>query len=261
MPILMTSLECIIRTRREVILLMPWWRPIWKIWKRKALVKKKVYFLKSITACNFSMFYDFMWHSLMYSHEKNWLWSGFYVTGLTNDEILAQTLLFLLAGYDTTSKSLSFFLHCLALNQHEQEKVVNEISNEIGDEVVGRCIYYIYYCLKFPLSSIIVKCFYNKWNLINYLLWGCNVDWELLSIGSYLRQHAQAGIPGDVFLWVAEDVSANVSVGSALCGELYSWSSLCNFCLLFALLSFTMHLKNLIYFFFLMTFHWWYISP
>ena len=55
--------------------------------------------------------------------------------GLTDDEVLAQALIFLLAGYDTTSTALSYLMFDLANNQHWQDRVVEQIDDVIGDQV------------------------------------------------------------------------------------------------------------------------------
>ncbi|ESO05035.1 hypothetical protein HELRODRAFT_99365 [Helobdella robusta] len=57
-----------------------------------------------------------------------------YSVGLTREEILAQTLIFVLAGYDTTSRTLTFALYSLAINPEVQEKVYKEIEDTIGEQ-------------------------------------------------------------------------------------------------------------------------------
>ena len=56
-------------------------------------------------------------------------------TALTDDEVLAQALIFLLGGYDTISTAISYLMFDLANNQHWQERVVEEIDDVIGDQV------------------------------------------------------------------------------------------------------------------------------
>ena len=51
------------------------------------------------------------------------------------DEIKAQGALFFLAGYDTTANALCWLIYSLACNPDVQEKVYDEIQNQIGDEV------------------------------------------------------------------------------------------------------------------------------
>ena len=45
-----------------------------------------------------------------------------------SDDILAQCLMFLLAGYETSSTALSFIFYHLALDTHVQDKLRDEID-------------------------------------------------------------------------------------------------------------------------------------
>jgi len=57
-------------------------------------------------------------------------------SALTNDDIVANVLIFLLAGFETTTLTVAWALHLLALNQHEQELLAEEIDkNLIKDQV------------------------------------------------------------------------------------------------------------------------------
>ena len=51
------------------------------------------------------------------------------------DEIIAQSILFLGAGYDTTATTITFLLYNLALHPEIQEKIHAEIENVTGNEV------------------------------------------------------------------------------------------------------------------------------
>ena len=51
---------------------------------------------------------------------------------LTDDEILANSVTFLLAGYDTTATALTWLAYCLATNIDVQEKLITEIDQELG---------------------------------------------------------------------------------------------------------------------------------
>ncbi|XP_052227092.1 cytochrome P450 3A21-like isoform X9 [Dreissena polymorpha] len=53
--------------------------------------------------------------------------------GLTDEEILINSIIFMLAGYDTTAAGISWVLYELALNPEIQEKLVNAINDEIGE--------------------------------------------------------------------------------------------------------------------------------
>lgn len=55
------------------------------------------------------------------------------ILALNDKEILAQGLVFMIAGYETTSVLLSFFMYVMATEPIIQEKVYEEIRQEIGD--------------------------------------------------------------------------------------------------------------------------------
>ena len=60
--------------------------------------------------------------------------------GLTEDEILANTLTFFLAGYETTANTLTFLGYELATNAEAQDKLIAEIDEVIGNKVCGWCL-------------------------------------------------------------------------------------------------------------------------
>lgn len=60
---------------------------------------------------------------------------GKQVSKLSEDEVLAQSYTFILAGYETTSNTLSYVTYCLALNPEVQEKLIKEIDDAVGDNV------------------------------------------------------------------------------------------------------------------------------
>ncbi|CAF1077638.1 unnamed protein product [Rotaria sp. Silwood1] len=51
---------------------------------------------------------------------------------LNDKEILGQALVFLVAGYETTSVLMSFFFYVMATEPVIQEKLYNEIRQELG---------------------------------------------------------------------------------------------------------------------------------
>ena len=55
------------------------------------------------------------------------------LVGLNDKEILGQALVFLIAGFETTSVLMSFFFYVMATEPAIQEKVYEEIQREIGD--------------------------------------------------------------------------------------------------------------------------------
>lgn len=54
--------------------------------------------------------------------------------GLTMDEIVGNSILFLLVGYDTTSNALAFTAYNLATHPEYQEKLIEEIDTVLGKE-------------------------------------------------------------------------------------------------------------------------------
>jgi cytochrome P450 len=57
------------------------------------------------------------------------------VAGLTHDEVLAQSILFLLAGYDTTATTLAFLGYSLAINAECQDKLIAEVDDVMNGQV------------------------------------------------------------------------------------------------------------------------------
>ena len=54
---------------------------------------------------------------------------------LTTDEIIAQSVMFFLAGYDTTATSITLLLYELAVNPDIQEQLHDEIISVAGEKV------------------------------------------------------------------------------------------------------------------------------
>ena len=59
----------------------------------------------------------------------------YFVGGLSDDEMIANAILFLVAGYDTTSNTLSFLMYTMATNPEWQDKVFQEIQDNISTNV------------------------------------------------------------------------------------------------------------------------------
>lgn len=55
--------------------------------------------------------------------------------GLTQKEIMAQAFLFFLAGYETTSSTLSFTMYMLSVKPECLEKAIQEVDDVLGDEI------------------------------------------------------------------------------------------------------------------------------
>ena len=52
---------------------------------------------------------------------------------LTPDQLTTNSVMFCLAGFETTSTTASYAIHCLATHPEVQEKLYNEISQKIGE--------------------------------------------------------------------------------------------------------------------------------
>lgn len=55
--------------------------------------------------------------------------------GLSHEEILAQSILFFLAGYDATANTLALFGYELACHPDIQDRLIEEIDRVMKDEV------------------------------------------------------------------------------------------------------------------------------
>ena len=75
------------------------------------------------------------------------------------DEVLAQGMLFFIAGYDTTATSVAFLLYNLTLNPEIQEKLYEEIVDAAGDKVfrVNSMILYTFEQIDFILWIHLLK--------------------------------------------------------------------------------------------------------
>ena len=56
---------------------------------------------------------------------------------LADDEIAANSITFLLAGYETTANTLAYTTYLLALNPEVQEKLYQEIKEKFNDDEVS----------------------------------------------------------------------------------------------------------------------------
>lgn len=57
------------------------------------------------------------------------------ISGLSHEEILAQSILFFLAGYDTSANTLALFVYELACHSDIQDRLIKEIDEVMKDEV------------------------------------------------------------------------------------------------------------------------------
>lgn len=61
-----------------------------------------------------------------------------YPIGLTEKEIASNSMLFVFAGYETVSTTMSFIMYCLATHPDSQEKVIEEIDAVLEGRVSRR---------------------------------------------------------------------------------------------------------------------------
>ena len=52
--------------------------------------------------------------------------------GLTDEDILINSMVFMSAGFDTTATTLGWLIYDLSLHPDVQEKIITEIDAEIG---------------------------------------------------------------------------------------------------------------------------------
>ncbi|CAL1292427.1 unnamed protein product [Larinioides sclopetarius] len=78
----------------------------------------------------------------MLSRRNTMLSSASDVRSLSADEIVAQSVIFFTAGYDTTSSTLSFATYQLALNPDIQDKL-REVDSVLQETNVPRSIPYV----------------------------------------------------------------------------------------------------------------------
>lgn len=79
----------------------------------------------------------------------------------SDDELVAQCLLFFLAGFDTSSTLLSFLGNELALNSDIQEKLCHEIDETVDCMKDGKLTYELLSSMKY-LDQVITECL-RKW--------------------------------------------------------------------------------------------------
>ena len=111
----------------------PWIVPLWKIFARRSEIAHNWDYLEDVSlkliehrrnamATNGSVAQDLLQLILEAQDEKD-------KTQLSNDEIIAVVAAIMLAGYETTSNTLSYTAYLLALNPTIQDKLIKEIND------------------------------------------------------------------------------------------------------------------------------------
>ena len=62
-------------------------------------------------------------------------------SGLNDTEVLINSMIFMLAGFDTTATTLSWIIYDLATNTDCQDKLIEEIDDQIGDVNISQKLY------------------------------------------------------------------------------------------------------------------------
>lgn len=128
---------------------------------------------------------------------------------LTNEELVAQCLLFLLAGYETTSTTLAYIMYEMSVNPEAQKKLQEEID-ELFPENVSYCVLLVLIItfLSRSLDEVIIiiscKCTCIWLNLFHIILGG----------QSKLRSNSENGVPRYGLVWNFTEIpiSKHVSV-------------------------------------------------
>lgn len=63
------------------------------------------------------------------------------VSRLSDEEVVAQSVVFLLAGYETSSNTLAFTLYYLVVNPAMQEKLRTQIREALETNAKKGCLY------------------------------------------------------------------------------------------------------------------------
>ena len=93
--------------------------------------------------CVFSIQYKDLLQLMIDARTDNPSGGGASQQKLTDDQIVAHSATFLVAGYETTSTALAYVSYLLALNPIIQEKLQQEIDNYFDNNPVSiQCLCY-----------------------------------------------------------------------------------------------------------------------
>lgn len=77
----------------------------------------------------------YIYTRLDHSHEMS-----YFILALSDQEIIAQSITFISAGYETTSSALCFTVYALATHLDVQRKLQHEIDASLPNKVSGKYI-------------------------------------------------------------------------------------------------------------------------
>jgi len=77
---------------------------------------------------------------------------------LTDEEIVAHSITFLIAGYETTSNALAYTSYLLALNPEIQEKLQAAIDEYFESNPVSWCVCAVFVCAMCACYGVCVLC-------------------------------------------------------------------------------------------------------
>lgn len=127
---------------------------------------------------------------------------------LTNEELVAQCLLFLLAGYETTSTTLAYIMYEMSVNPEAQKRLQEEID-ELFPENVSYCLsVFIITFLTRPFDEVIIIKAY-KYTCIWLIFFH-----TVLGGQSKLRSNSENGVPRYGLVWNFTEIpiSKHVSI-------------------------------------------------
>lgn len=123
---------------------------------------------------------------------------------LTTEELVAQCLLFLLAGYETTSTTLAYIMYEMSVNPEAQKKLQEEIDEHFPENVSWNGCY--------DICSIITFLYWPtcSWLDFNTLFLYLRFKIFILSGGqSKLWPNSENGVSGHGLVWNPSEIPSS----------------------------------------------------